>query len=287
MSDEIRSFWDIEEPETPGEMEFLPSLPSPWQTKDANKPTGKKSRLSRGKDKNKGVAKLLKLLRHNDKHQRRDAARTLGSLKIAEAVPPLIDAFRDPSFFVQREAAIALGNIGDARAIKPIIEFLKKYDDQYFRESLLTITGKLNQQDSHSYCMACFSRSEQYSVWLPETQAISYYACRICHGNRKMKQEVEKVTLILDHSFSQPFTFKKKHLIIDWFQLKRPLDCDEISILDARDHEVEELVMKFRNDMDTYRGKALKDIPVLLSPQLNLSKAKQNLLRDTFLVKGE
>jgi hypothetical protein len=197
----------------------------------------------------------------------------------------LIDALTDTSFFVQREAALALGGIGDARAMEPMLKFLERYEDKYFSDALDMITSKLIRRDLQSFCMDCFCRAVAHPIKLPGAFETTYYACRTCHGDGFMKHGVRKVTLCLDHSFSQPFTFENNHLTIDWFQRKLPVDCDEISIIDAGEHEVEEMVMKFRNDMDHKRRNALKNIPVLLSPRLALSKAKQNLLRDIFILK--
>jgi hypothetical protein len=272
----------------------LPPLSSPWQNENAKEAAPEETREipapqepSAGENvKEPVLTKLLKQLNHNNKQTRREAARGLGILKNPGAVLPLIHALKDTSLFVQREAALALGIIGDARAMEPLRKFLEKYDDQYFREALNMITAILEHRDLQSFCMACFCRATAHTITLPGAFGITYYACHACHGNRSMKHDVRKVTLCLDHSFSRPFTFKRNHLTIDWFQRKHALDCDEISIIDAREHEVEEMVMKFRNDMDHEHRKALKKIPVLLSPQLTLSEAKQNLLRDIFMLKG-
>jgi hypothetical protein len=52
--------------------------------------------------------------------------------------------------------------------------------------------------------------------------------------------------------------------------------------VNADDFDIEEFVMRLKNDIDERRRKRLSSIPVYLNSESGLSQAKQNLLRDTF-----
>lgn len=51
-------------------------------------------------------------------------AQMLGAIGDEEAVPPLIDALRDPYYSVRGGAAWALGQLGDSRAVAPLLAAL-------------------------------------------------------------------------------------------------------------------------------------------------------------------
>jgi len=59
---------------------------------------------------------------------RSQAAQSLGNIKDARAVEPLITALRDEKVEMRRTAAIALGNIKDTRAVEPLITALRDED---------------------------------------------------------------------------------------------------------------------------------------------------------------
>jgi len=70
---------------------------------------------------------LIYALRGGDPDMRRsDAAKGLGELGDARAVPPLINALqRDGNVVVRDNSARALGKLGDKRAVEPLIAALK------------------------------------------------------------------------------------------------------------------------------------------------------------------
>jgi HEAT repeat protein len=66
-------------------------------------------------------------LKNNNSHIRGDAANSLGILRDARAVEPLIPLLKDNDVVVRMEAADALGRIRDHRAVDPLIQALKDY----------------------------------------------------------------------------------------------------------------------------------------------------------------
>jgi 4a-hydroxytetrahydrobiopterin dehydratase len=88
------------------------------------------------------VGNLVGLLEYGDFLEKREAARKLGSLKNARAVPPLIKALSSDDVALSRRAARSLGRLNDRRAVDPLIEMLKNEDDllrQYARDSLVEL----------------------------------------------------------------------------------------------------------------------------------------------------
>ena len=68
----------------------------------------------------KSLPILVKLIRHEHKSTRGDAAIALGHLRDPRAVPVLIAALADSELFVRSWAAWSLGEIGDARALSSL-----------------------------------------------------------------------------------------------------------------------------------------------------------------------
>jgi hypothetical protein len=187
-----------------------------------------------------------------------------------------------------RAAAEALGKIGDTRAVSPLIEALK---DQYLdvrrcaAEALWKIQKQLpgmsRERRASILCSACFCRFAEHKARLGSGKYFSYYACRNCHGSSSI-DNVTKVVAVLDHSLDKPYAHNGTTLLVNWYSHKEPFDFDEIRITDASDFDIDELVMKLRNDMDDKRRKRYKSMPVSLSPQVQLSQAQIHMLKDTF-----
>jgi uncharacterized protein (TIGR02996 family) len=74
-----------------------------------------------------GVSTVIKGLTHKDTETRRNAARSLGQLGAAEAVPHLIKALDGDDYSVAAEAAESLGKLGEAArpAVEPLTEAAK------------------------------------------------------------------------------------------------------------------------------------------------------------------
>ncbi|NIM13846.1 MAG: hypothetical protein GTO45_17520 [Candidatus Aminicenantes bacterium] len=242
------------------------------------------------------VAPLINALKDGDYLVRRNAAEALGKIGDAEAVELLINALKDEDYFVRSNAAGALGKIGDARAVEHLVTFyvwrLKSYDDREktkkeAKEVLEKIRSKIPIENRNFLCNKCYCRAERYEAIIPTVINFNYYACRNCHSNFHLIQGIEKIILLFDHSFVEAYVQNEETFTVNWFKRKEPFDFDEIWIKDANNFEVEELVMKLRNDPDNKRRKRLSSIPVYLSPGLKISRAKMNLLYDNFEVVKE
>lgn len=70
------------------------------------------------------VPQLIAMLGHDCSDVRRGSANTLGEIRDADAVEPLIRSLRDADDGVRSSAAAALGRIGDCRAVGALIEAL-------------------------------------------------------------------------------------------------------------------------------------------------------------------
>ncbi|MGC8880568.1 MAG: HEAT repeat domain-containing protein, partial [Anaerolineae bacterium] len=75
---------------------------------------------------------------------RQAAARALGKIGDAAAVPALIEALRDEDEDVRQAAAEALGKIGDAAAVPALIEALRD-EDMWVRRAAAEALGKIVQ----------------------------------------------------------------------------------------------------------------------------------------------
>lgn len=222
---------------------------------------------------------------HEDADVRWKAAVTLCKIGDTRAVEPLIHALKDAYKYVRWNAVEALGEMGDARAIKPLFHTLKNDHPDIQKEAknaLEKIRGKIPILDFSFICSHCFYRCKKHKVKVYLLKTITYYACRNCHSNSYLLTGIEKVVLLLDRHFKKKTRQDGQTFIVNWFKKKEPFDFDEIHIINANDFDVEELVMKLKNDMDKKRRKRLPSIPVYLSPGLKLSQAKMNLLNDNF-----
>lgn len=120
------------------------------------------------------------------------------------------------------------------------------------------------------------------SIRLSVLKRFMYYACPQCHGTSNIMENVTSIIAVFDHSLNKPSIYKDATLVVNWFNHKKLFDFDEIWILSADDFDIENFVMRFRNDLDEQWRKRLSAVPVYLNLESGLSKAKQNLLRDTF-----
>lgn len=128
-------------------------------------------------------------------------------------------------------------------------------------------------------CLKCFHRFEKHKAMLGEKE-VEYWACRLCHGIAHVKG-VQKVVALLTTRPAKSSS-SGPTLVVNWFERQAPFDFDEVWLEDADDFQVEEFVVKIRNDLDGARRKHYRSIPVYLSSNANPSQARINLLKDTF-----
>ena len=242
----------------------------------------------------RAVEPLISLLNNKDIYYsaRIKFAQTLGKIGDPRAVVSLTNALKDENPHVQEEAVAALGKIADARAVAPIIHWLKSQKGYFYYPSFKKCTKKAlkkickaNPVRHHiAFCKKCSCKGKKHTSRISLFKRYKYYFCRKCQGTINLITGLNKVVLLLAFNFEENFTQKGKILIINYLKQKEPFDFDEIQVKDANDFDVDRLVMKLRNDMDDYRRKRLSSVPVFLSPGLNLSQAKVNMLNDNFKI---
>lgn len=71
-------------------------------------------------------------------------------------------------------------------------------------------------------------------------------------------------------------------LSVNWFWHKELFDFDEVHIIDADDYDVDEFMVKVRNDNDVMRHKRYRFMRVIVASTCGLKQTKFNLLNDTF-----
>jgi hypothetical protein len=233
------------------------------------------------------VGPLIDALKEEELLVRSKAVKALGKIGDAGAVEPIIKALKDKASFVREKAAEALGEIGDPLAIEPLFAALRDNHPHVRREAqnaLKIIHRNIPTEDFGFICGKCFYRSKKHKVKISSFNTFNYYACRNCHSNSYLIEGIEKAVLSVDRNFEETSARDGGTLTVNWFKRKKPFDFDEIHIIDANDFDVEELVMKLKNDMDNKRRKRLHKTPVYLSPGLKISRAKMNLLNDNFKI---
>jgi hypothetical protein len=252
------------------------------------------------------VEPLIKLLKAWDENKRKKAAAALGKIGDARAVEPLIDVLKDNIPEVREKAFEALAEIGDGSALWPLTELRKAYfpdredlsevfnkwgaiifDKEHranTKNTIEKICRKVPVKNFDFFCRKCFCRYRKHWATIYLLKGFTYYACRNCHYNSYWLIGIKKVVLLLDHNFKEMFVQDGGTLTVNWYTKKEPFDFDEIRITGADDYDVEVLVMKLINDMDKKRRKRLAKIPVYLSPNLELSRAKMNMLNDNFRI---
>jgi hypothetical protein len=267
------------------------------------------------------VGLLIETLRDQHKEVRRCAAEALGKIGDPQSVAPLINALRDSDEYVRQCVAAALGDIGDARAVDPLLEALNLQDKwvRYYvaealgkicdacaidalietlrdqsaivrkkaqesleklRQHLGSITG---EEAANLICPVCLCRFEKHQAKLGFLKDFTYYACRNCHGSQCI-DNVAKVIVVLDTSITASYAHSNTNLLVNWFKYKDPFDFDEVQIIAAEDFDVEEFVVKMRNDVDKMRRKRYSSISLHLSSDVKLTQSKINLLKSTFSI---
>lgn len=236
---------------------------------------------------------LIAVLEDENPEVRKNAVITLGRIGNPEAVEPLIDALKNHPLHdsYMKDLIDALGEIGDVRALEHLTYFINSYLEEEAKEAFKNIRKKSSSRNQDFFCTKCFQRVKRGKVKYPvfennvfSQKSFIYYACVNCHSNSFLLKKIEKVALLLDHDAKEPYMQDEEVLSVNWLKIKEPFDFDEIRILKASDFEVEELVMKLKNDSDDKRLKRLPDVPVYISAGLDISPAKMNLLKDNFTI---
>jgi hypothetical protein len=242
------------------------------------------------------------------------AIRALGKIGDKEAVSYITTAIADIHLGVREAAVEALGKLGGPDVIEPLLQAV---EDEYPQireaatEALVALgkpavyalfnvvkhgnpgisniaikgliqLGRVSKIEiSNKCCSECFRRLVTYKIHAGVMRNLIFHACPGCR-NSSFIDNAARIVALLDRAFKKPYNHHRTTLLVNWYQHKEPFDFDEILIRNAGDFDIDELVMKIRNDLDDGRRKRYKSMSVYLSPYLQLSPGKISMLRDTF-----
>jgi hypothetical protein len=205
----------------------------------------------------------------------------------------LIEQLQDEDITVRGKAVLALGRIADVKALKPLKEINTRQGiyriDSEVENAQRQIVDRALVGDFNLLCRQCFCRFKSFTEVLEIfdlVQSFTYYACRCCHRDTCLLIAVEEVILVMDRSLEALYAHEGDTVMVNWFNMKKPADITGIQIKTATDYDVEEMVMILKNDMDKKRRKRLPSVQVTVEPDAAISKAKLNLLKDSFQLKA-
>jgi HEAT repeat protein len=239
-----------------------------------------------------GIEVLIKALEDENPLVSIQAAESLGKIGDSRALKPLLSV---------------LSSGRTALSEKVIEAFMKS-------PSLKQALADFNQEASTFLCMRCLSRFEKQKVKSLSGHSLVFFSCRICNGVSYIMEDIEKVVVLLDDKWVEDiFDYRKlpqesgkgafgiltpsnaemlldhrrcvsgnQTLYTNWLDNRELFDFDEVWVKNVDDFDIDEFVMKVRNNTDTHRGKKLNLVPVYVFPNAGLSQAKVNLLRGTF-----
>jgi HEAT repeat protein len=251
---------------------------------------------------------IINALRDSNKSVEAKASKILKEWKNPGCVIPLLNSlevsiyqnqsFQDLERIDKQQNTVIdiLGAIADCRAIEPLIGIKKQIENSYLMiksqdasnklfvldQSLNQIKEAMKSIDGSEWCSDCMHRYKKHKIKMGFFSSIRYYACRKCQSNAYPIHDCDKMILCLDHGMKEPYKINDKNIFINWYYKKILCDFNEIWIRNGSDSSIEELVMTLNNDNDRKRKKRLKASPCRLSPGLDLSRAKQNMLNSQF-----
>ncbi len=100
-------------------------------------------------------------LKSKDAMVRRQAAESLGALRDAKAIVPLISALKDENPFVKRAAVDSLGLLRAGGAIKNIGDILLKDKDSQTRQSAAISLGYIGNPEASQFLISALKDSDQ------------------------------------------------------------------------------------------------------------------------------
>lgn len=256
----------------------------------------------------KEVESLITLLEDDIWRFRLRAAEALALTKDSRAVQPLMKRLlTDEEWIVRCEAAASLAKLGDLKAIESLEKAVEDENLDVREASLKAVRNLIDGLDYGQkvtlFCGRCQCRFEADQILLsplkrifkdegtsiienveitPPTNHTKFRVFCLKCPVIPPEGDPEKVILVLDSLLNRPFTYNAGIWFFNWFSRKTVFVFNEIWIVKANDFDIEEFVMRLRNDMDEQWRTKLRAVPVYLNPESDLSQAKQNLLRDTF-----
>lgn len=219
--------------------------------------------------------------------------------------------YDDPEYLYKHNLIIeiieTLGEIQDVRAWNPLLDLTIHESSGWPNQLIFQANKKIDEhltelkQKPNLFCKNCFHKFIKYPQppsllhtpythycnitdqkrSIPLLNSRIFKVCRNCKSNKNYLENVKKVVLKLD-KMGNPYLFENGILVVNWYDLKKPIDMNEISIAYATNEDIAEFVMKLRNDDDSERRQEYKRVPVKISKELTISQAQINLLQNTF-----
>ncbi len=235
------------------------------------------------------VMRLLYSMRDPEDGVRELAFQALLKIKSPHAVDAILQVLDHKNPQLMDVCIELLGEIKDTKALPRLINitdsptFLHSTTCYPHLESTLQkIRSSMLKKDNHLLCGICFLRYKEYRLKCKSYENFHFFACRKCGSDAFRIPGAHKIILAMDNNLKETGTIKGDTVYVDWRKFKQPFDLDELHIKDASETELEELVMLLNNDMDGKRRRGMKKKKLFLAEDIQLSLAKQNLLKDNF-----
>jgi len=231
------------------------------------------------------------------------AVKILGDIRDKAATAPLVDLLkRGSDAKVRTECANSLGKIADPSTLRDLMVAMETQEIETDVARVIVRTRPIykafrsfNKKHKEFYCIQCLHRVIAKKIYINKNDFIYSYICRRCHSVSHVVDGVGHVVLVLDSNLplkppeDNLLFFKeidqqvhKMAVHISWLWYKEPFDFDEVQLKNNNEFEIEEFIMKMRNDTDSKRRKKFHSIPVFIYPDLTLTTAQLNALKDTF-----
>jgi HEAT repeat protein len=228
----------------------------------------------------------------------------LGDIGDRDAVPPLVSLLKqDVNSVIQIECVKSLGKIDDPAVLRELLVALEYKGIESNVAEVISKSPKIkkslksfNKINRKCFCSQCLHRVKAKRSAYKENHFILSYICRNCLSISQVVDEINRVVLVVDSDLpaAPPDNnllyykeidnkLRKSTLYINWVWHKDPFDFDEIQIKTTSQFDIEEFIMKIRNDADNERRKRrFRNIPLIIFPNQTFSNAQLNALKDTF-----
>ena len=234
-------------------------------------------------------------------HARVKAAEALGKIADRDSINDLMHALSDKEYAVRREAVLALVKIGDVKAVAPIVNLLFKKNIPFDVLRPINKLLKLNQPFvnafPHLLCQECFLRSERNNVKMGVFAKRGIVQCRGCASSLTLTSGVKEVIGLIGGVIEDHEQIGDKFYVNLWSEQEKQSRNADIDVLQIRtttkhkqrkkadiilsyEYAINAVCNTFKNDMA--RLKRLKEIPVLLLADQQVSDGSKRLLENEF-----
>lgn len=102
-------------------------------------------------------------------------------------------------------------------------------------------------------------------------------------AQHQQRQRFRRIIAVLDSTWAEETQRPNPDLLrVNWLRRKALFDFDQVEIIQATDHQVEELVTMVESDTDSWRRSRYRQMRCLVDPDCKLSEETVRMLRHTF-----